>query len=62
MKENPGIQAKWDRGCLRGSLASSKLAKGKEAWNRMETLISEQEMVWKAAHSVARTHSAVVIL
>jgi len=26
MKENPGIQAKWNGGCLRGSLTSSKLA------------------------------------
>lgn len=31
MEENPGIQAKWEGGCLRGSLTSSKsAAPGKE--------------------------------
>lgn len=31
MEENPGIQAKWEGGCLRGSLTSSKSAAlGKE--------------------------------
>lgn len=31
MEENPGIQAKWEGGCLRGNLTSSKsAAPGKE--------------------------------
>lgn len=31
MEENPGMQAKWEGGCLRGSLTSSKsAAPGKE--------------------------------
>ena len=57
MKENPGIQAKWDEGCLRGNLTSSKLAVlGKEEQDG--NVDSEQEIIWKAAYRVAHTHNA----
>lgn len=57
MKENPGLQAKWDGGCLRGNLTSSKLAVlGKEEQDG--NVDSEQEIIWKAAYRVAHTNNA----